>query len=221
MVSSVPNRQQLIEYYRQLSDEQLRKLSESEPDELRPQALEILEEELRRRGFEEQVKAIIERTRARGDNTEIEPEWGIEEDHADLDVWVLSEHEPGVKPLGAKKGLEGKNREVMQQQPFEDYTRDVFHGAIWIWDWFRRRPGHTMDIFALSGICPKCRGEVDHSPGDSEVACADCDWRETLPEEGRMDIGGWILHRIRQRIRSDDWKQVDERLRAVGGAPPE
>ena len=107
----------------------------------------------------------------------------------------------------------------MQQQPFVDYTRDIFHGTVWTWDWFRR-PGDGMDIFALSAACPECQGDVDHSPGDSYLACLNCEWHGQLPEK-IYEIGGWILRQIRQRIRSDDWRTAADRLRGIGSSPLE
>ena len=96
------------------------------------------------------------------------------------------------------------------------YCRDVIYDVVWEWDSVQL---DTSGDIRPNPICPSCAYEVCHSshPKYSNyvmMTCESCHWTTDL--QGDWDsIKSDIIRVIEQRIRNNDWKTAQKRLKAL------
>ena len=105
---------------------------------------------------------------------------------------------------------------LRQQVTLSGYCRDVIYDVVWEWD---SVPLDTFGDIRPTPICPSCAYEVCHSqhPKYSNkvmMTCESCYWTTDL--QGDWDsIKFDIIKVIEQRIRNNDWKTAQKRLKAL------
>ena len=105
---------------------------------------------------------------------------------------------------------------LRQRVTISGYCRDVIYDVVWEWD---SVPFDTFGDISPTPICPSCAYELSHSthPKLSDtvmMTCESCHWTTNL--QGNWDsIKFDIIKVIEQRIRNNDWKTAQKRLKAL------
>jgi len=104
-----------------------------------------------------------------------------------------------------------------QRVTLSGYCRDVIYDVVWEWDSIRFE--NIGDIHNLTPICPSCDYELCHSqhPKFSDqvmMTCESCNWTKNLQRDWDY-IKSDIIRVIEQRIRNNDWKTAQKRLKAL------
>ena len=105
---------------------------------------------------------------------------------------------------------------LRQRVKISDYCRDVIYNVIWEWDSVQL---YTDDDIPPNPICPSCSYELCYSkhPKCSDtvmMTCESCNWTTNL--QGDWDsIKSDIIRVIGQRIRNNDWKTAQRRIKAL------
>jgi len=105
---------------------------------------------------------------------------------------------------------------LRQRVTLSGYCRDVIYDVVWEWDSVRL---DTIGDIRPTPICPSCAYELCHftHPKYSDyemMTCESCHWTTDL--QGKWDsIKFDIIKVIEQRIRNNDWKAAQKRLKAL------
>ncbi len=106
---------------------------------------------------------------------------------------------------------------LRQRVTLSGYCRDVIYDIVWEWDSILFE--NIGDICNLTPICPSCAYQLCHSAhpkfyDNVMMTCESCRWTTNL--HGDWDsIKSDIIRVIEQRIRNNDWKTAQKRLKAL------
>jgi hypothetical protein len=105
---------------------------------------------------------------------------------------------------------------LRQRVTLSGYCRDVIYEIVWEWDSVYY---NELDDIRPTPICPSCAYEVSHTIHPKYfdtvmMTCESCHWTTNL--HGDWDsIKFEIIKVIEQRIRNNDWKTAQKRLKAL------
>lgn len=106
--------------------------------------------------------------------------------------------------------------QIRPRRRISDYRSDVIHGIVWEWDSFQYE--EVGDIEPVP-ICPDCSYQLHYQDHPLKqdctlMECEDCHWWTELKSE-YDSIKPHIIRIVKQRIRSDDWKDAQQRLNSL------